>query len=256
MARRRNNKDLLIELIRTDFKLRYNNSLLGVGWVVMKPMLNFLVLFFIFGAFKTGFNSKDFAANLLIGVIVFNFIQEGTTFGMTSLLKMADIILKVNFPRDLAVLSSVTISLVNFMINLVVILSITLLVGFVPNLQGLAYFISIMVLLFFLVYSISLFLSIILIRVRDLENIIIVLFQLLFWGSAIFYDITTLTGTVGNFVRINPIAILIDSCRKALIYGQIINFDKFVILWVIAIVLFITGRIFFSRYVKRIAEFF
>jgi ABC-2 type transport system permease protein len=256
MAHRRNNKDLLVELIRTDFKLRYSNSLLGIAWVVMKPMLSFLVLFFIFGAFRTGFNSKDFAPNLLIGIIMFTFVQEGTTFGMTSLLKMADIILKVSFPRELAVLSSVTISLVNFFINLGVILVITLLVSFVPNITGIIYFAAIMVLLFVLVYGSSLYLSIILIRVRDLENIIMILFQLLFWGSAIFYDINTLTGTVGHLVRLNPIAILIDSSRKALLYGQIINFNKFLIFWVIALIIFLTGRLFFNRQVKRIAEYF
>jgi ABC-2 type transport system permease protein len=256
MSKRHNNPDLLRELIRTDFKLRYNNSLLGVLWVVMKPLLSFLVLFFIFGAFKTGFENQNFAANLLIGIIVFNFIQEGTTFGMSSLLKMADIILKINFPRELAVLSSVFISLLNFFINLVVILIITLLVSFVPDIRGIPYFIGIMFVLFVTVYSISLFLSIIVIRVRDLENIILVLFQMLFWGSAIFYDLNALSGTVGDLVRLNPVAILIDASRKALINGEYTHLDVFALMVVVSALLFIAGRVFFGRNVKRIAEYF
>lgn len=253
---RKNHKDLLRELIRTDFKLRYNNSLLGILWVVMKPMLNFLVLFFIFGAFKTGFENKDFAANLLIGIVVFGFIQEGTTFGMSSLLKMADIIIKINFPRELAVLSSVVIALLNFVINLVVVSAITLLTSFVPDLKGLIYFGGIMLLLFVLVYSASLFLSIIVIKVRDLENIVLVFFQLLFWGSAIFYDLNAFPGAVGDLIRANPIAILIDASRKALINGEFTHVEMFGLMWVIAIVLLISGRVFFSKYVKRIAEYF
>ena len=256
MSRRNNNKDLLRELIRTDFKLRYNNSLLGVLWVVMKPMLNFLVLFFIFGAFKTGFENQNFAANLLIGIVMFNFVQEGTTFGMTSLLKMADIILKINFPRELAVLSSVSISLLNFAINIVVVTVITLLVSFVPDFKGLIYFAGIMMLIFILDYSFSLFLAIIVIRVRDLENIILILFQLLFWGSAIFYDINNFPGTVGDLIRLNPIAILIDAARRAVIYGEFTHLKFFAAMWIFALVMLISGRLFFNRNVKRIAEYF
>ena len=49
-----NHRDLLVELIRTNFKLRYNNSILGFFWVLMKPFLYFLMLFVVFTAFRGG----------------------------------------------------------------------------------------------------------------------------------------------------------------------------------------------------------
>jgi len=56
------NFDLLKELVKTRFKLRYNNSILGFIWVLMKPLLNFLILYTIFTGFKLGSHDPAFAA--------------------------------------------------------------------------------------------------------------------------------------------------------------------------------------------------
>jgi len=59
-----NHRDLLFELIRTNFKLRYNNSILGFLWVLMKPFLYFLMLFIVFTGFKGGVATAEYGANL------------------------------------------------------------------------------------------------------------------------------------------------------------------------------------------------
>lgn len=254
LRKRNNSIDLLRELIKTNLKLRYNDSLLGVLWVMMKPLLNFLVLFFVFSAFRGGVDKENYAASLLIGLIVYTFIQEGITFGMNSLLSMQGIILKVNFPRNLAVLSAVLVSMINFFINLFIILLLTLFVNFVPNPLGVLYFFLIMLVILVIIYSASLILSILVIRIRDLENIVPIFFQLLFWGSAIFYDINSLSGTVGEIVRHNPVAILIDASRQALINGSFNYLHEMAFLVVVALVMFVVSRLFFNVEVKKIAE--
>ncbi|KXK25830.1 MAG: Teichoic acid translocation permease protein TagG [candidate division WS6 bacterium OLB20] len=251
---KRNQIDLLKELIRSNLKLRYSDSILGVLWVLMKPLLNFLTLFFVFGAFRQGFSDDNFAARLMVGLIVYTYFQEGITIGMNSLINMSNIILKVNFPRNLAVLGSLLVSLVNFFINLLIILVLTLTISFVPDPVGTVYFFAIMFVLFIFMYSVSLISSILVIRIRDLQNIVPVMFQLLFWGSAIFYDIDELDGTIGDIVRANPIAIIIDACRNAVVDGQITYLPQFLALIAITLVMFVLARIYFSHQVKLVAE--
>lgn len=254
---RKNNKDLLIQLIKTNFKLRYSDSVLGVLWVLMKPLLEFVVLLVVFSSFRQGFSdSGNYAANLMIGLVIFNFLREGVIAGSNSLVTMSNIILKVDFPRDMAVLSSVTIALVNFFINILIVIGLVAFKSFVPDLLGSIYFFGLMIMLYFLVYGVSLFVSVIVIRIRDLENIIQVGFQLVFWGSGIFYDVSKLDGTLRTLVELNPIAVLIDASRSAIIYGEYTHLEYIGLLLVATIIIFITGRIFFEKNVKKIAEHF
>lgn len=250
------NLDLLRELVKTRFKLRYNNSILGFVWVLMKPILSFLILYFIFSAFKSGVHDPAYAANLFSGLILFYFLQEGITFGMNSLMDMSNIILKINFPREIAVASSIVMAIINLSINFFVIILITLLTGFVPSVLGVLYFFFIVLILLLLIYGITLFLSIIFIKVRDLTNVLDLFFQLMFWGSAIFYNLGDMTGRTGDLIRLNPIAILIDAARRAFIKGEFVHTDVVLVIAVIALILVFFGRRFFNKNVRKIAEFF
>ena len=248
--------DLLKELVKTRFKLRYNNSILGFVWVLMKPMLNFLILYFIFTAFRSGGHDPSYAANLFIGLILFYFFQESITFGMNSLMDMANIILKINFPRNIAVISALMMAVVNFAINFLVIIVLTLVLGFRPNFTGIVYFLFVVGLIFLLAYSITQFLSIIFVKVRDLTNIVELAFQLLFWGSAIFYNLDDMGGTTGQVIRLNPLAILIDAARKSFVFGEITHIKEILLISGVTLILLFIGRWFFNRNIRKIAEFF
>mgnify|MGYP000981612293 CR=1 FL=1 len=256
LARNNNQFDLLKELVKTRFKLRYNNSVLGFVWVLMKPLLNFLILFFIFTAFRDGPRDPAYAANLFAGLIIYYLFQEGVTYGMNSLLDMANIILKINFPRQIAITSAIIMAIINFVINFFVIVIITLITGFVPNLIGIFYFGIIILIVLALIYAITQFLSIIFIKVRDLTNVIELFFQLMFWGSAVFYNLDDMGGTTGAVLRLNPLAILIDAARKAFILGKIEHVQTVIIIAIVTVILIILGKFFFNKNVRKIAEFF
>ena len=252
---RNNDKDLLIELVRARFKLRYNNSILGFVWVLLKPFLSFLIMFFVFSARAEG-SDPDFAAKLFIGNILFVFMQEGVVFGMNSLLDMANILLKINFPRQIAILSSVVMAAVNFGINFIVIIIFTLALSYRPHLSGVAYFAFIVLIIFMLEYGISLFMSIVMVRVRDMTHIVDLGFQLLMWGSGIFYSIDDMKGTVGAILHLNPMAILIDAARKAFLKDQIVNVQAVLLIFGITVVIVLLGQIYFNKKIRRVAEYF
>jgi ABC-type polysaccharide/polyol phosphate export permease len=253
---RNNDRDLLLELVKARFKLRYNNSVLGFVWVLFKPLLNFVILYFIFTSFRAGPHDSSYAANLFSGLILFYFFQEGVIFGMNSLMDMSGIILKINFPRQIAVTSALMMAVINFIINFFVIVIITLASGYIPSIIGALYFLLIIVILFGLVYGITLFLSIIFVKVRDLTNVMELFFQLLFWASAVFYNLNDIEGTMGSIIRLNPLAILIDAARKAFVLGRIEHIPTVLILTVVTLLLVLLGRRFFDKNIRKIAENF
>jgi len=255
-ARPNNTFDLLKELVKTRFKLRYNNSILGFVWVLLKPLLNFLLLYFIFTAFRSAPQDPAYAANLFSGLIIFYFFQEGVIFGMNSLMDMYSVILKVNFPRQIAITSALLMAVINLVINFFVIIIITLVTGFIPNFVGVCYFFFIILIIFGLVYGITQFLSIIFVKVRDLTNVMELFFQLMFWASAIFYNLDDMGGTTGKIIRLNPLAILIDAARKGFIKGQIDHLPTVLTVGVFTVILIFIGHKFFNRNIRKVAEFF
>jgi len=106
------------------------------------------------------------------------------------------------------------------------------------------------------VYGISLFLSVIFVKVRDLTNVMELFFQLLFWGSAIFYKLSDLNGNTGAVINANPIAILIDAARRGFVKNEITHVNAVLIYTVAILILIACGRWFFDRNIRKIAEYF
>ncbi len=106
------------------------------------------------------------------------------------------------------------------------------------------------------IYGITLFLSILFVKIRDLSNVMELFFQLLFWASAVFYNLDDMQGNTGAVIRLNPLAIIIDAARKAFIHGEIAHTEYMFGLTLVVVLLIGVGTWFFNRNIKRIAEFF
>lgn len=206
--------------------------------------------------------------------MLFNFVNESVMFGMNGLLDKSHIILKVNFPREIAVLSSMLMAVINLVINLFIFGIFCLFVPIGVTFATFLWFIFIVISIAIFIYGIDLFLSILLIKLRDLQNIFELLFQLLFWATPVFYSLGHEPGmiatgpghTLGNLVSLNPLGWIITSARQALIQGkigfvdiidyQVSGFYLIVLLFLVGCITVFAGRIFFKHKVKEIAEFF
>ena len=118
----RNNIVLLKELVITDFKLRYQGSVLGYAWSLLRPLFLFLILYVVFVKFlKLGGNTPHFPVYLLLGIVMWNFFSEITTQGTSSIVNRADLIRKIKIPRWIIIVSTSISALLNFVLNLLVI---------------------------------------------------------------------------------------------------------------------------------------
>jgi ABC-type polysaccharide/polyol phosphate export permease len=254
----RNKIDLLWQLIKTNFKMRYQNSILGVLWVLIKPYSTFLVLNFVWSKIGRTGTVDNYSLYLLTGIVFYGYFQELIIFGQNSLLERASIILKISFPRQIAVISSLSNAVINLIINSIFIVIIAYALGVPVGILGVFYFLFVTSVVFLLGLGISLFMSIFLIRFRDLKNITELGLFLLYWATPIFYVLVdeNIDSITGRFISANPLGVIINQVRAGFgFYGEVDLLLMFGYLG-FAIALCLLGWIFFNYHVKKIAEYF
>lgn len=249
--------ELLWQFISTDFKLRYKNSYLGIIWIILKPLAMFSVIYVIWSnIFKM---DESYKMGLLLGIMIMNMFSEAILMGLTSLMSKAGIILKIKFPREVVVFSSVTISLIDFMFNMIVFLIFSIFTPIHTSLIGVLLFTICIFSIFLLTMGLSLFLSIIYIKLRDIHNLMIVVLQLVFWMTPVYYTLEMLPENLQNIIKLNPLTLLVTYARKGLITADTIRIEDFyqvLIVLFVCFVVFILGNMFFRKRVSKIAEYF
>jgi ABC-type polysaccharide/polyol phosphate export permease len=233
-------------LAKTDLKMRYQGSWLGIIWVFLKPFCLFLVMNFVFS--HLFFNSvPNYSIRLLLGIILWSFFAEASMVGMLSLLAKSHILRKIYLPKWIIIISSTIHSAIAFLFNLVILfLFLFLYYRIYPG--------AIQLLLFgvytLLIYGISLLFSFmtatILVRFRDLNQIWEVLLQVLFYASPIIYPITSVPDSIRSVLYLNPMTLLIEYSRIALIDNSVARLDHLFIFIGIFLPLML-GSIWFFR---------
>ena len=255
----KNDLDLYKQFVKTTFKMRYKGSILGFFWVLLKPFFMFLILFLIFSHTASavgGLTQQQYAVYLLSGLIVYTFFNEGMIWGMGSIMERAQLIVKINFKRDVVVASSLSMALINFSINLLIVLVVALILKINISLIGLAYVFLIGLTMFLSLYGVSFFTSIWLVHVRDLQHIMELVLQLLFYASAVFFPVEMIPEKYRFIVYYNPMARFVKAVREALIFGEVTDLKFVLLALAISIVLVILGKIYFNTHIKKVAEHF
>ena len=248
-----NTWDLFYELVRTDFIIRYHNSVLGFVWVLLKPLLIFLTLMVVFSWF---FKNQDpfYPLNLLLGIITYSYFQEATLRGVTCLDEKASIILKVNFPKILAIFTSVFNSFVSFFFSFIVFLIFWAYFQPAGSLIYLPQFFLLILILTGLIVSLNFFLSIIFIKFQDLQSIWEVLLRLLFYLTPVIYPLSMIPGRFQSLFLLNPLAVIVSQSRTILVTGGSLSWQQTSYILAVTLLFFITGFQFFRKYIKSIAE--
>jgi len=214
-----NYKELIWILAKTDFKLRYQGSILGYVWALLKPLLMFAILNFVFSSI---FNSKGsgneyYSLQLLVAIILFNFFSEGTSAGMSSLLSKAQLVTKIYVPRWTIILASTLNSALIFLMNLIVIIVFFSYKQFLPSLSAIGLFGLFSVLTYILVLSFALFTASWYVKFRDLSMIWEVITTMLFYATPVFYSLSMMPAYIQRILLFNPMAFIIHFVKEALI---------------------------------------
>ncbi len=212
-------KGLLLEMIRTDFKLRYQGSVLGYVWSLLKPLFLFAILYTVFTRFlNIGRGVPNWPISLLLGIVLWNFFVESTSAGLKSIVSKGSLIRKVNIPRYMIPVASISSAFVNMALNLTIVFIFVLFAN--DNALGWSTLILLPLLLTELVMvtaAVSFFLSAMYVRYRDIEHIWDVVRQALFYTVPIIYPLTRIESPrVRQLIILNPLAQIIQDARSVI----------------------------------------
>ena len=260
----RKNRILLKEFVKTDFKLRYQGSLLGYLWAVLRPMMLFAILYVVFAKIlKMGSDIPHYPVYLLAGTVLWSFFSECTNQGIQAIVARGDLLRKISFPKWIIVVSATVTALINFLINLGVVIIFAIINGVTPNLGWLLVPFIILE-LYLLSLGISFFLGAINVKYRDISSIWEVFMQALFYAVPVIYPITMVASAsplAAKIFLLNPIAQVIQDVRYFLITDQTIttwNYleNRFLYLIPLGLVslVIILGGIYFRKRSKYFAE--
>ncbi len=208
------NRSLLAELVRTDFKLRYQNSVLGYAWSLLRPLFLFVILYVVFVKFlKFGNEIPHFAIYLLLGIVLWNFFVEMTVQSLGSIVGRGDLIRKIRIPRWIIVLSTSVAALINLMFNLMVV-AIFMAFSHIGLQSSAIYFPLILLEIYVFALGASLFLAAAFVKYRDIQYIWEVLLQAGFYATPIIYAMSKITNlTIQKILFLNPITQTIQEAR-------------------------------------------
>jgi ABC-2 type transport system permease protein len=256
------NKALLLELVRTDFKLRYQGSILGYTWSLLKPLLLFVILYIVFVYFlKIGKDIPHYPVYLLLGIVLWNFFTEMTVQSLTSIVGRGDLIRKIRIPRWMIVFSSSISATINLFLSLIVV-AVFMIVNQVP-LMGSAILLPVyLVMIYVLALGCSLFLAAAYVKFRDLSYIWEVLLQAGFYATPIIYPLQMIgNDLVEKILLLNPIAQAIQGARYNVItHETLTSFNAWNGAWyiilpsVLTVIIFIGGLLYFRSQSKDFAE--
>jgi len=251
-----NYKELVLRLAKTDFKLRYHGSFLGYAWAVLKPLLMFTVLNFVFSSIFNFRNSgtPNYPLELLTALLMFQFFSEGTTNGMNALVAKAQLVTKIYVPRWTIILGSTINSLFVFGMNLIVLAIFFGIYHVVPSFSGIIMFLIYSILLYVLIVSFSLLTAPLFVRFRDLSMIWEVLITVLMYASPIVYPLTMMPEKVQQLMLFNPLAFIIHFAKQALVSNYFTNIWNFLYLLLGIILVFVVSLLIFRKTEKKVAE--
>lgn len=256
------NKALLIELVRTDFKLRYQGSFLGYMWSLLKPLMMFVILYIVFVfILKMDKGVPHFPIYLLLGIVLWNFFTEMTVQSLGSIVGRGDLIRKVKIPRWMVPISTSISALINLGLSMVVVIIFMIVNGVSVSMTSPMIVVDI-VLLYVLALGCSLFLAAAYVKFRDLSYIWEVVLQAGFYATPIIYSLSLVpNNTLREILLLNPIAFVIQDARYNVISHEIttawsVSNNHFIVIIPLCMIIMsaIGGVLYFKRESKSFAE--
>jgi ABC-2 type transport system permease protein len=201
----------------SDFKLRFFGSALGYLWTLMRPLMLFGVLYVVFTeVVRFGEGVENYPVYLLAAIVLFTFFGETTTRGVTSLIERENLLRKIRFPRLVIPLAVTLHALFNLGLNLIVVFVFVLASGIGPRLSWLELVPLVAVLILFAT-GMTMLLSALYVRYRDMQPIWEVVLQILFYASPVIYVTETIPASIRQEAMASPITAVLTQMRHVLI---------------------------------------
>lgn len=248
----KNKLNLIYELSRLDFKLKYYGSALGLFWSLLKPFTMLGILYVVFFYFLK-VTIPNYEVYLFLGIITWNFFSDTTKDLAPGIDAKAHLLQRTRLAPSVVVAGTILHSFWTFLITLAIFFVFFFALGL--HLSGSALMLlALLPLLLLLVTGVSLVITPLYMRFKDFGHIWDVFLQLLFWATPIVYDYTIIPPAVAKWYLVNPLSLIIINMRNAVIGGRVPDTLQILIAFGITAMICGAGALVFRKYARRFAE--
>jgi ABC-2 type transport system permease protein len=179
-------RELLVYLVRTEIKVKYKNSALGLVWSMIAPAMTLAIYFVVF-QIVLGNRMPHFVIFLFAGLLVWNLFQLGVLTGTGVIVNNSAIVKKVAFPREILALAAVGSALVFFCFQAVVMAMFMLVLHVAPAVNYIPLLLLALLTAMVLACALGVLLSAVNVYLRDMQHLIEVVLTAWFWACPIVY---------------------------------------------------------------------
>lgn len=248
-------RDLLFFLTRRDLKVRFQQTIIGVFWIILQPLIQMLIFYVILGLLiRVPTEGIPYPVFFLSGFVVWQLFSQVVNTGVYSLLSNIGVIIKSYFPRLVLPLSSTLGSLVDFFVSFVVLL-VFLLANHYPITWR--FFLIIPLLIITTVFSsgVGMLFGSLMVVFRDTKNFLAFILTIWMYITPIMYPISIVPDNYRILFYINPLTSLVDTYRWAFLgRGSLPRVEYFLVSFVVAVAIWFAGAIAFRSMENKIAD--
>lgn len=240
-------RHMIRQLIIRDFKARYTQSALGVLWLILSPIITIIVFTFVFKnlanvpSYDIPYPVFSFAA-----LVPWEFFSRNMIEGSRCLITNKQLVMDVYVPRILIPLITQITSLIDMLVNFCVFLLLMLVFGFTPSLHILLLPFFVLE-VFLLSTGMTLILSALQVRLRDVATLVGFLMRILIFLSPVAYPSKLVEGELGVIYRLNPLVGILDGWRAAVLGIDTFDITSFLLSWIVTACVLIAGVYIFAR---------
>lgn len=245
-------RDLVWTLVRTDFKTRYHGTAGGFLWALLKPLSMFLVLLAVFSYVFA--SEPQYRLDLIIGLFLYEFFQEGTKTGLLSLRAKGYLLTKARFPSWIVVVASTSNAAITLGLFSLVLIAFLAMSGKPPSLAMIGLYAIYQLHFWAMVVGFSLAASVLFMRFRDLNQVWEVVTHAGFFIAPIIYPLSILPERVHLYLYVWPPTPVILFSRAVLVDGQVPSALAHALLTLETALILIAGAVVYRLRAPRVAE--
>ncbi len=247
-------RELLYFLVWRDVKVRYKQTVVGAGWVILQPLLTMMIFTIIFSYLaKIPSDGLPYPIFAYTALLPWNYFSQALSRGGGGLVGSANLISKVYFPRLIIPLASVVTPLVDFLLSFWILIGMMIWFGISPSWGALALPLFLLLALM-TALAVSLFLSALNVKYRDVGHIIPFVAQFWMYASPVIYPVSLVPEKWRLLYSLNPMVGVIEGFRWALLGTQGPDFSVMVVSAVVVLALSFGGIVYFKQMERTFAD--
>jgi lipopolysaccharide transport system permease protein len=251
-------RELLYFLVWRDLKVRYKQTVLGVAWIVLQPVVSMVVFSLLFGGLlKVPSGGVPYPIFAYAALLPWNYFASSLGRSSTSLVSSAHIITKVYFPRLVIPISGVVSGLVDFAIAFLVLIGLMVFYGIAPA-PAMALLPGFLLLAVVTALAFGLWLSALNVRYRDVNYLVPFLLQIWLYLTPVLYGSSLIPQPFRILLALNPMTGVVEGFRWALLGGHLADARPpgalFAVSIAITLAVLISGLAFFRRTERTFAD--